>query len=188
MSLHPARQPRVPARFSGAGVARPGDQGREQGIGLRERVLGNPDRTGKLGTKLPALANWSCRNTLQRRLMEKLLGIHRDKQMPDFTGETFEKWIARTGLPAAVEPAAKVAIFHTCFVNYYNTAPGKALVTVLAKTIARLRARRRIVAGCRRSTAATLTLRKSRRAPMSPRCCRWPARATKLPRSIRPAR
>lgn len=109
-------------------------KGREQGIGLREKMLGNPDRTGKIGSKLPALANWSCRSTLQRRVMEKLLGIHRDKQLPEFAGETFEKWIARIGLPAApAEPAAKVAIFHTCFVNYYNTAPGKALVTVLAK-------------------------------------------------------
>lgn len=109
-------------------------KGREEGLGLREKVLGNPDRTGKLGSKLPALANWSCRNALQRRVMEKLLGIHRDKQMPEFAGETFEKWIARTGLPPApAAPAAKVAIFHTCFVNYYNTAPGKALVTVLEK-------------------------------------------------------
>ena len=109
-------------------------KGREQGLGLREKVLGNPDRTGKLGSKLPALANWSCRSALQRRVMEKLLGIHRDKQMPEFAGETFEKWIARTGLPPApAAPAAKVAIFHTCFVNYYNTAPGKALVTVLEK-------------------------------------------------------
>jgi Fe-S oxidoreductase len=31
----------------------------------------------------------------------------------------------------AGRPAAKVAILHTCFVNYYNTGPGKALVTVL---------------------------------------------------------
>jgi Fe-S oxidoreductase len=109
-------------------------KGRENGLGLRQKMLGNPDRTGKLGTKLPALANWSCRNALQRRMMEKLLGIHRDKQLPEFAGETFEKWIARNGLPdPPSEPAAKVAIFHTCFVNYYNTEPGKALVTVLAK-------------------------------------------------------
>jgi Fe-S oxidoreductase len=67
-------------------------------------------------------------------MMEKLLGIHRDKQLPDFTGETFEKWIARHGLPVTPdEPAAKVAIFHTCFVNHYNREPGKALVAVLAK-------------------------------------------------------
>ena len=34
---------------------------------------------------------------------------------------------------APPEPAAKVAIFPTCTVNYYNTAPGKALVKVLAR-------------------------------------------------------
>jgi glycerol-3-phosphate dehydrogenase subunit C len=67
-------------------------------------------------------------------MMEKLVGIHRDKKLPEFASETFEKWVRRTGLPAApTEPAAKVALFHTCFVNYYNTAPGKALVAVLAK-------------------------------------------------------
>ena len=31
------------------------------------------------------------------------------------------------------EPTAKVAIFPTCFVNYYNPGPGKAAVEVFAK-------------------------------------------------------
>ncbi len=109
-------------------------QAREEGVKLRDKMLGNPDRTGKLGTAMPALANWSCRNKFQRMMMEKVLGIHRDKKLPDFADETFEKWLKREGIPAAsAEPAGKVAIFHTCFVNYYNTAPGKALVKVLAK-------------------------------------------------------
>jgi Fe-S oxidoreductase len=67
-------------------------------------------------------------------MMEKLLGIHRDKQLPEFTAETFEKWIAREGLPIPpAEPAAKVLLFHTCFVNYYNPGPGKALVKLYAR-------------------------------------------------------
>jgi glycerol-3-phosphate dehydrogenase subunit C len=108
--------------------------GREHGIALRDRVLGNPDRMGKMGSIVPALANWSCRNAFQRRMMEKVLGIHRDKKLPDFAGEPFEVWLRRVGIPAPpAEPSAKVAIFHTCFVNYYNTGPGKALLTVLAK-------------------------------------------------------
>ena len=107
---------------------------RERGVTLRDRMLGNPDRTGRLGTMAPKLANWSCRSPFQRRMMERMLGIHRDKILPEFAEETFESWLKRTGTPAApAEPAAKVAIFHTCFVNYYNTAPGKALVAVLAK-------------------------------------------------------
>jgi glycerol-3-phosphate dehydrogenase subunit C len=107
---------------------------REHGIKTRERLLGNPDRAGKLGTLVPKLANWSCRGTLQRRLMEQLVGIHRDKRLPAFAEQTFEKWAELNGLPQPPsEPAAKVALFPTCTVNYYNPAPGKALVKVLAR-------------------------------------------------------
>jgi glycerol-3-phosphate dehydrogenase subunit C len=106
--------------------------GRQRGIPLRDRILGDPDRVGKLGTAMPRLANFACRGSLQRLLMEKLLGIHRQKIMPDFARERFTRWIERHGLPPApAEPAMKVAIFHTCFVNYYNPAPGMALVEVL---------------------------------------------------------
>jgi len=109
-------------------------QAREEGIGRREKMLGNPDQTGRLGSIVPGLANRACRSKWQRAVMEKLLGIHREKQLPEFAHETFEKWLQREGLPAApAAPAAKVAIFHTCFVNYYNPAPGQALVKVLAK-------------------------------------------------------
>ncbi len=107
---------------------------KESGIALRERVLGNPDRLGRLGTLAPGLANFGSRNRAQRVMMEKVLGVHRDKKLPEFAGETFEKWVARNGLPKAPEnPSAKVVLFPTCFVNYYNTGPGLAAVKVLEK-------------------------------------------------------
>jgi len=108
---------------------------RESGVSLRDRMLGNPDRLGKLGGLFPALANFGCRNKLQRAVMEKLLGVHRDKKLPEFAGETLEQWLARTGLPPQPKnPAAKVVLFPTCFINYYDTAPGKAAVKVLNKS------------------------------------------------------
>ncbi|HTR62625.1 MAG TPA: anaerobic glycerol-3-phosphate dehydrogenase subunit C [Candidatus Binataceae bacterium] len=107
---------------------------KEQGIGLREKVLGNPDLIGRAGSVAPALANWGCRQKFQRVMMEKLLGIHRDKMLPDFAGETFDAWLQRNPLPPApANPAAKVALFPTCFVNYYNPGPGQAAIKVLAK-------------------------------------------------------
>jgi glycerol-3-phosphate dehydrogenase subunit C len=107
---------------------------REHGVALRERLLGNPDRLGKLGALAPGLANFGCRNRFQRVMMEKLLGIHRGKLLPDFAHETFDQWLARNPLPPApADPAARVVLFATCFVNYYNPAPGKAAVEVLAK-------------------------------------------------------
>lgn len=107
---------------------------KENGVGLREKVLAHPDQLGKAGTLIPRLANFGCHQKFQRVMMEKLLGIHRDKKLPDFAAETFEKWLKRTGLPPIPPaPTAKVAIFPTCFVNFYNPAPGKAAVEVFAK-------------------------------------------------------
>jgi glycerol-3-phosphate dehydrogenase subunit C len=107
---------------------------RDVGVKLRERVLGHPDQLGKLGGLSPRLANWGCHRKFQRMIMEKILGIHRDKLLPDFAAETFDKWLERNPLPAApARPAAKVALFPTCFVNYYNPEPGKAAVEVFAK-------------------------------------------------------
>jgi glycerol-3-phosphate dehydrogenase subunit C len=107
---------------------------REQGVRLREKMLGNPDLLGRMASLAPNIANWGCRQRFQRVVMEKLLGIHRDKKLPDFAPRTFEKWLAKNPLPPAPpEPAAKVALFHTCFSNYYEPGPAQAAVKVLAR-------------------------------------------------------
>ncbi len=107
---------------------------KELGVPLRERLLGNPDLLGRLGSVAPGLANMGSHNRLQRIVMEKTIGIHRDKKLPDFAAETFANWVARVGLPEAPEnPAAMAILFPTCFVNFYNTSPGRAAVSVLAK-------------------------------------------------------
>lgn len=107
---------------------------KDHGVKLRERLLGHPDQLGRLGALTPRLANRGCQQKFQRVMMEKLLGIHRDKLLPDFAAETFDKWLKRNPLPPVpADPAAKVAIFPTCFVNYYNPEPGKAAVEVFAK-------------------------------------------------------
>jgi glycerol-3-phosphate dehydrogenase subunit C len=107
---------------------------KEKGLALRERLLGNPNLLGRLGSVTPRLANWGCRQPLQRTLMDKLLGIARGKKLPEFAIETFEKWLARVSLPPApMEPAAKVILFYTCYGNYYGPEAPKAAVNVLAR-------------------------------------------------------
>lgn len=110
-------------------------KGRREGVGLRQKMLGNPDRLGRLGGgALSGLSNWACRSPAQRAIMEKLLGISRKKKLPEFAEESFEAWLRRTGIPPApADPAAKVILFHTCFTNYYSPGPGRAAVEVLAR-------------------------------------------------------
>ncbi|HLH76015.1 MAG TPA: anaerobic glycerol-3-phosphate dehydrogenase subunit C [Candidatus Binataceae bacterium] len=123
-------------------------EARQHGVGLRNKLLGDPDKLGKLGSLTPFMANWANNSRFHRIVMEKLLGIHRDKKLPDFQGETFERWLSSHPLPAApADPAAKVALFHTCFINYNDPAPGRAAVAVLSKNQCAIRCPRQNCCG-----------------------------------------
>ena len=37
---------------------------KERGLGLRERMLGDPDRLGRISSLAPGLANWANKNPL----------------------------------------------------------------------------------------------------------------------------
>lgn len=104
---------------------------REKGISLRDKVLGNPDRAGKLARALPViLANTANRNKLHRLFMEQVLGIHRDKLLPDFSGQTFEKWARKNG---KIKTEGEVVLFQTCYVQHNEPQIGKDLVEVFEK-------------------------------------------------------
>ncbi len=106
---------------------------RERGIPVRERILADPDTLGRVGTFLPMLANTANRVHPHRVLMEKALGIHRDKLLPDFAGEPFPNWIRREldGLIETADGHHKVVLFATCFVNWNKPKIGQAAFRVL---------------------------------------------------------
>lgn len=106
----------------------------KQGIALRERMLGNPDLLGKLARLTPWLANLGNKLKPQRWLMEKVMGIHRRKILPDFHGETFQAWFDKNKRRYNLDgDNGKVFLFQTCFVNYNNPDVGKAAVEVFSR-------------------------------------------------------
>jgi Fe-S oxidoreductase len=108
-------------------------QVKRNGQSLQDRVLGQVDRLGRLYCIFAPLVNWANRNRLNRWLIEKLLGIHRDRLLPDYVSETFRRWFSRRG-PSRFAPGAdRVALFYTCSVNYNVPSVGKACVGVLEK-------------------------------------------------------
>ena len=102
---------------------------REEGFTRQDRVLGDPDGTAKLARMSLGMANVMNRVGLHRWFLEKLLGIHRDKQLPDFAGTTFEKWAVREGLTDG-EPTEAV-LFQTCFVQNNEPQIGRDTLQVL---------------------------------------------------------
>lgn len=105
---------------------------RERGMPLVDRVLGDPDRLGRLGTRLAKLTNRLNRSPFFRALMERTLGVHRGRNLPSYQSQTFAAWFAQRGLRSEGENG-KAALFFTCSVNYSETQVGKAAVQVLER-------------------------------------------------------
>jgi len=108
-------------RKRGAGGAR---------AALRNRMLAHPDQAGKMARMSFGLANAANRIRPLRVLMEKTVGIHRDKLLPDFAGQTFDAWAEANGF-VKEEPGGEVVLFQTCFVQNNDTQLGRDILEVM---------------------------------------------------------
>jgi Fe-S oxidoreductase len=114
---------------------------RRDGVPLRDRVLGDPDTAGRLARASLGMANVANRTRAHRWLMEKVLGVHRDKLLPDFADESFEAWAARTNHLAAA-PGGEAVLFPTCYVEHNEPAIGRDTVEVFERNRVDLRCAR----------------------------------------------
>jgi Fe-S oxidoreductase len=111
-------------------------QTKENGIPLRDKLLGNPDLLGKIGCSTSLLANLANNLKINRILMEQTVGIHREKKLPEFASETFQSWFGKHQTDfqlAESEIQENVVLFHTCFGNYNNPDIAKDALFVLWK-------------------------------------------------------
>jgi len=70
-------------------------EARAKGVTLQDRFLGNTELVGRLGSMTAPLSNWVSSLPPQRALMQAVLGIHKDRQLPAFHRETFSAWFDR---------------------------------------------------------------------------------------------
>ena len=105
---------------------------RREGNSIRDRFLGNPDLAGLMARLSLGIANLMNRFPLQRWLMEKLLGIHRSKTLPDFASSTFEKWAGQQGLIGGKKDCEAV-LFQTCYVQNNEPEIGRDTVDVMRR-------------------------------------------------------
>jgi Fe-S oxidoreductase len=79
----------------------------------------------------PGLANWANRQPLLRTGLQCVVGIHKDKLLPEFHGEAFQDWYGKQPQPAG--DAGKAILFTTCFVNYNNPGLGRDVIEVFSR-------------------------------------------------------
>jgi glycerol-3-phosphate dehydrogenase subunit C len=101
-------------------------------IPLRNRILGRSELMGKYGHFFAPLLNMGAKVKPGRVLVEKVIGIHRDAPLPVFEFQPFRDWFAKNKPQPKAPYRGRVAYFHACAGNYFDTIASKAAVLVLA--------------------------------------------------------
>ncbi len=99
---------------------------------LRQRVLNDPDGAARLARLSLGMANAANRSRPLRVLMEKTVGIHRDKKLPEFAAEPFDDWADQHGY-VKPEPGGEAVLFQTCFVQHNEPEIGEDALFVLRR-------------------------------------------------------
>jgi len=100
---------------------------------LRDRVLRDPDTSAKAARASFGLANTMNRVKAHRVLMEKALGIHRDKELPDFAPRTFEQLAGDQGKIQSPSDEVEAVLFQTCYVQNNEPQIGQDTLEVLER-------------------------------------------------------
>ncbi|XVH31569.1 FAD-binding and (Fe-S)-binding domain-containing protein [Haloferacaceae archaeon DSL9] len=106
---------------------------RRNGASLRDHLFANIGTLSALGSKLAPVANAGTRVPGARFVMEKALGIARDRTLPSFHGETLVDWFEERGGCQIPEDDAtrRALLFPDTYTNYNHPEAGRAAVRVL---------------------------------------------------------
>ncbi|KYG06377.1 hypothetical protein BE21_35180 [Sorangium cellulosum] len=103
-----------------------------EGIPLVDRILGEPQLIGALGSGPAApLANLVQASRLLRKVQEKVTGISSEFPLPEMARKPFSSWFAEHGAAADAGKQGSVVLFATCYGEYNTPGVPEAAVRVL---------------------------------------------------------
>jgi len=99
------------------------------GVKLRDKVIARNTVGARLARPVAPLANWGLANPTIRLITQRVFGLHHDAALPKFASRTFQTWARSHPKPAGA--TRRVAYFHGCGANHYETRLGEMAVEVL---------------------------------------------------------
>ncbi|CAJ0869471.1 glycerol-3-phosphate dehydrogenase subunit C [freshwater sediment metagenome] len=112
-------------------------EAKQNGVGAIDRALTETDRNGKWATLISGAVNWATRRgSPLRGLEEKVAGIDKDAEIPEYASKSLEAKAAANPPQrdeSAPAKARKVVLYATCYGDYNDTSIGEAALAVLAK-------------------------------------------------------
>lgn len=102
------------------------------GLVLGHWLMARLDVLGAIGSRLHPLTNWLITNPPARWLLEKTLGIARNRKLPRYARRSFLRRAARRRLTRPTRRSGpKVLYFVDTYANYHDPQLGDALVATL---------------------------------------------------------
>jgi FAD/FMN-containing dehydrogenase/Fe-S oxidoreductase len=109
------------------------------GTPLRSRAFGAIRALNRAGAALAPLSNAAPRVPGARMLLERTLGIARERPLPRFERETLLRWDARRARRTAAAPRGDVVLLADSFTTFTEPAIGRAAVELLERAGWRVR-------------------------------------------------
>ncbi|WP_134671458.1 FAD-binding and (Fe-S)-binding domain-containing protein [Halorussus marinus] len=104
-----------------------------EGAGLRERLFAEADRLLRVGSALAPVSNWLANAPGTGLIAEKVAGVARERDLPEFADQSFASWFGSRGGPriAPEDAVDRVVLVPDTFTNYVYPETGRAAVAVL---------------------------------------------------------
>jgi FAD/FMN-containing dehydrogenase/Fe-S oxidoreductase len=103
---------------------------RRDGLSWRERLISSVDFLGKLGCRMPWLANAALGSLFVRGILSKTLGLAWQRPLPRYARQRFDHWFARRER-SQFATRGRVVLWDDTFVRYHEPHIGIAAVKVL---------------------------------------------------------
>ena len=103
---------------------------RRDGLSWRERLVSSVDFLGKLGCRMPRLANAALDSLFVRGILAKTLGLAWQRPLPHYARQRFDHWFKRRQSTLKAR-RGRVVLWDDTFVRYHEPHIGIAAVKVL---------------------------------------------------------
>ena len=100
------------------------------GLSWRERLISSVDFLGRLGCRMPRLANLAVESLFVRSILAKTLGLAWQRPLPHYARQRFDRWFKRRQHPTTAS-RGRVVLWDDTFVRYHEPHIGIAAVKVL---------------------------------------------------------
>jgi len=103
----------------------------DDGPGLQKRLFGNFETLAKLGSATAPLSNLLVNSAPSKRILERVAGVDRRRDLPTFERETLVEWFRNRDAVPPLDPDRKVVLYPDLYTNYTDLDRGKAAVRLL---------------------------------------------------------